>query len=87
MNSKKFILKIALVIILRRLDWGWGGGKVGEGTEGDLPPPPSREKLACTPCPPLLCPKNVDFVIFIQFWPFYQKCGPISQTQLGKSRF
>ena len=43
MNSKKFILKIALVIILRRLDWGWGGGKVGEGTEGDLPPPIKRK--------------------------------------------
>ena len=86
MNSKKFIWKIALAIISRTLGWGWGGGKVGEGTEGDPPPPPpSREKLACTPMPPLLCPQNVDFVIFIQFWPFCQKCGPISQIQLEKS--
>ena len=38
------------------------------GTRGtNLPPPPPLLKLASHPYPHLFCPKNVDFVIFMQF--------------------
>ena len=54
----------------------------GKGTGGF---PPLPEKLACPPMSlPLFCPKNVDFVIFVQFLTIFPKLSPpISRPHLG----
>ena len=46
----------------------------GGGESGGIPPLP--EKLACPSQPPLLCPKNADFIIFMQFLAILPKLSP-----------
>ena len=45
-----------------------GGGEWGN--------PPTTRKLACPSQPPLLCPKNADFIIFMQFLAILPKLSP-----------
>ena len=47
--------------------------------------PPNYPKYWLPPhCPPLLCPKNVDFVISCSFWPLCPNCPPTtSRLYLG----
>ena len=50
--------------------------------EGAWGNPPTSRKIGLPPPPPLLCPKNVDFVIFMQFLANLPKMSPTSRTQL-----
>ena len=47
---------------------------IEEGRTGSIHPLP--KKLACSSCPPLFCPKNVDFAIFMQFLAIFPKMSP-----------
>ena len=65
----------------------WGKVSTSGGNSTELPkilaprPPPPPP---ATHCPPLLCPKNVYFVISCSFWPLCPNCPPTtSRLYLG----
>ena len=54
--------------------FGWRGGGGGGGAWGITP---NIQKISLSPhVPPLFCPKNVDFVIFMQFLVILFKMSP-----------
>ena len=64
------LLPIPFIALQGFLYWGGGGG-------GDWGITPNIQKISLSPhVPPLFCPKNVDFVIFMQFLVILFKMSP-----------